>query len=574
LLIRDLDISARAKSCLLNAGYNEIEEILEMSNEELLNVHKNMNDNCVLNVREAINNYKSHEADSTCLLCAEKSNNDIQEKGINELEEIDETACVLYDDLDEWDLSVRTRNCLRRAGINYVQDLCIKKRSDMRKVRNLGRKSFEELCKVMKQHKVYFADTVFDENGEAIEWLYDLSDEIVEVVKNKPEYWEYYLYMKTVLYVSENANEMYSNMELPKWNHTGFLTQLLENTRAVYEYCHDKILKMIECIPNEITDKLKEALGAPGEAGDAEKIIAVSKEIGSLYKKLLQWQDGMKYVYADRRYHSCLDEIYIYGEKIKKNYNELFSKMKTGISFLDKYNAGLIPEEAIEIDLSQNFNNDPSDVLESIRNLVVSLNSEEDCIVEEPELLTDETEELYLEDDCIEDDDFLKYLKIDLSLDNTNFDFDAMVRLANAVFGEEIDTPDDFAESVIEVLSTLTEREQKVLIMRFGLNGCESYTLEEAGKYFGVSRERVRQIEAKSLRKLRHPSRARRIKEGIKKIHEEEIQSNEMRDEEKPIEILELGIRSYNCLKRAHVNSVEQLCAKTCDEILRIRNLV
>ena len=208
MLIRDLDISARAKSCLLNAGYNEIEEILEMSNEELLNIHKNINDNCVLIVREAINNYKSHEAESTCLLSAEKSNNDIQEKGINELEEIDETACVLYDDLDEWDLSVRTRNCLRRAGINYVQDLCIKKRSDMRKVRNLGRKSFEELCKVMKQHKVYFADTVFDENGEAIEWLYDLSDEIVEVVKNKPEYWEYYLYMKTVLYVSENANEM------------------------------------------------------------------------------------------------------------------------------------------------------------------------------------------------------------------------------------------------------------------------------------------------------------------------------------------------------------------------------
>jgi len=64
-----------------------------------------------------------------------------------------------------------------------------------------------------------------------------------------------------------------------------------------------------------------------------------------------------------------------------------------------------------------------------------------------------------------------------------------------------------------EVLSTLTEREKKVLQMRFGLTDGLTKTLEEVGKEFGVTRERIRQIEAKALRKLRHPSRSRKLKD-------------------------------------------------------------
>ena len=59
------------------------------------------------------------------------------------------------------------------------------------------------------------------------------------------------------------------------------------------------------------------------------------------------------------------------------------------------------------------------------------------------------------------------------------------------------------------MLDTLTEREQKVLRLRFGMNDGRARTLEEVGKEFDVTRERIRQIEAKALRKLRHPSRSR-----------------------------------------------------------------
>ena len=70
-------------------------------------------------------------------------------------------------------------------------------------------------------------------------------------------------------------------------------------------------------------------------------------------------------------------------------------------------------------------------------------------------------------------------------------------------------------EQLIEVLATLTEREQKVLRLRFGLDDGRARTLEEVGKEFNVTRERIRQIEAKALRKLRHPSRSRKLKDYL-----------------------------------------------------------
>jgi RNA polymerase primary sigma factor len=70
-------------------------------------------------------------------------------------------------------------------------------------------------------------------------------------------------------------------------------------------------------------------------------------------------------------------------------------------------------------------------------------------------------------------------------------------------------------EQVEDVLASLTSRERRVLQLRFGLDDGRSRTLEEVGREFGVTRERIRQIEAKALRKLRHPSRSKRLKDYL-----------------------------------------------------------
>ena len=85
----------------------------------------------------------------------------------------------------------------------------------------------------------------------------------------------------------------------------------------------------------------------------------------------------------------------------------------------------------------------------------------------------------------------------------------------NSMSPEEYATNEILKEEIKNVLMTLQEREQEVLELRFGLIDGTSHTLEEVGKRFNVTRERIRQIEAKALRKLRHPSRAKKLKDFL-----------------------------------------------------------
>lgn len=94
-------------------------------------------------------------------------------------------------------------------------------------------------------------------------------------------------------------------------------------------------------------------------------------------------------------------------------------------------------------------------------------------------------------------------------------------QLGDFIEDDQIETPVQVTthtmlrEELKDVLGSLTPREQKVLELRFGLNDGRSRTLEEVGNVFDVTRERIRQIEAKALRKLRHPSRSKKLKDFL-----------------------------------------------------------
>ncbi len=113
--------------------------------------------------------------------------------------------------------------------------------------------------------------------------------------------------------------------------------------------------------------------------------------------------------------------------------------------------------------------------------------------------------------------EILKVSADPISLDTTIGEEDDS-HLGDFIRDETVVGPEEAAsyamlqDQIARLLETLTDREQRVLILRFGLKDGRSRTLEEVGREFNVTRERIRQIEAKALRKLRHPSRARMLK--------------------------------------------------------------
>ena len=116
--------------------------------------------------------------------------------------------------------------------------------------------------------------------------------------------------------------------------------------------------------------------------------------------------------------------------------------------------------------------------------------------------------------------DILRISQDPLSLDSPVGEEDDS-NLGDFIHDNSVDAPDDAAAkkmliaAVDEALGELSEREQEIVRMRFGLDDGQARTLEEVGRYFGVTRERVRQIEAKTLAKLRHPQRSQRLKEFL-----------------------------------------------------------
>lgn len=149
------------------------------------------------------------------------------------------------------------------------------------------------------------------------------------------------------------------------------------------------------------------------------------------------------------------------------------------------------------------------------------------------------------------------------------------------IFGGEWEfpRPGDFDGSLEYVLHTLTERERCVLDFRYK----DGLTFEEIGKRFCVTRERIRQIHAKSFRKLRHPGRLNYLKYGVSGViarqteNAREAALASLPKPDKPeditLEELELSVRSYNCLKRAGMNTLRELSEMTFDELCHVRNI-
>lgn len=148
-----------------------------------------------------------------------------------------------------------------------------------------------------------------------------------------------------------------------------------------------------------------------------------------------------------------------------------------------------------------------------------------------------------------------------------------------------------YIKGVAEVLEKLSEREQMIMWSRYA----ENKTLKEVAKEYNVTTERIRQIEAKALRKLGYPRNINCVMAISVKQHQYEIREKALQVEKElrqyygeemkkngaslkviaeiPIEELDLSVRPYNCLKRARINTVGQLQEMTKEKLLNVRNL-
>lgn len=138
---------------------------------------------------------------------------------------------------------------------------------------------------------------------------------------------------------------------------------------------------------------------------------------------------------------------------------------------------------------------------------------------------------------------------------------------------------DEDFERVMAALDLLTEKEKTVLVLRFGLDYGTPRTLEEVGKMLGVTRERIRQLEAKALRKMRTPSRLCKLPALFGFVPPAEPESEvdkKVIDINADTDIINLGlsVRAYNCLKRfAHINTIGDILNYPKEDWPKVKNL-
>ena len=131
------------------------------------------------------------------------------------------------------------------------------------------------------------------------------------------------------------------------------------------------------------------------------------------------------------------------------------------------------------------------------------------------------SEELSIPEEAVREclilrNNYLSYVSLNVHIGNEeDTELVEMIPQEGILSVEGIVTDRELRRALEDVMSTLTQKEQKILRLRFGLDDGRARTLEEVGKQFNVTRERIRQIEAKALRKLKHPSRARKIKDYL-----------------------------------------------------------
>lgn len=428
--IRDMNISARAKSCLLRAGYLVSSEIKDLSDDDLLSI-KNLNQNCVDEIRLDL------ESDDEVLELI-GSKKEPEDKTKNEKQHIERT---IYDNTNEIEDSTKDED----TDIwNWSEGV----------------------------------DEDEDPFDIKVDFSCEIHDEEEDIDYSRVKYEEIYKKLVELDPGIEPLVNRLKNINAPQY---GEVDDLIQKMHAGNKSARERVISMY------LRSAMKIALRM-SELYDYDIQDAISCGIIGLVNGVDKYYQNSSFVF-----HSYIS-MYI-RQSIQRGCNPKW------IDFYYSVHA----QEKFQLLLSVFRKRDNVSVMDVAK----ELNWSEETVIKWIEMLASQMSGKYSLEEVIEQVD----------IEEENVDTNKSFNILRDKSIDYVDLTSDYAaflmlkDQLDKILDSLTEREQKVLRLRFGLYDGRQHTLEEVGKEFNVTRERIRQIEAKALRKLRHPSRSKQVKD-------------------------------------------------------------
>lgn len=676
--IRKMDMSTRAKSCLLRAGYTDSDELEGVSDEDLLAI-KNLNQKCVNEIRKALLGDSGNGEE--CIIIGDSDNDDVDKTDMDlfkdQLFEVLDTltereqnvlclrfgledgktrtleevgnyydltrerirqieskalrklrhpsrfrkirAFVIDHDLDisdilkqfsnhslmvrkpekytyqstsgseivhsnltenddviktpvvKLDLSVRSYNCLRRAGIDIVRDICIRDSADMMKVRNLGRKSLEEVLGRIKE----LGCDLRPEAEDA--FLYGYPEYVKDIIKNKPKGWEYRLYIEIMILNYEWLTE-FSKEEADFWkndydettidSNAGIRDFITEKLEAFKEYTHE--------MSEAMNEKAADAFGEPGEPGDVEKIVYAAEEFFSVYRKWMRWKISFSKANAVQKYHRIIKELYSTADGVLSCVDELYGKLVVARKTFEDYDNRIITLEEINIDLQVSFSVD-MDGFNSALEAIISGDDDDDNSA-------DETDDEFEDIEIHERDSKAQIIIEFCGLEFDEFSETVTIRIwANSwsedtykIWIKDLMVNNQQYES-IDLIGTIEDNERGYLEEEItDVDGTNYDDIRSLSFVIEIDDENNKELANSRIVYVSCDTQEETFK--VERIEDYVDDDDDQPDNteitlESDIEELELSIRSYNCLKRAGVNTIGDLCRMTPSDLMKVRIL-
>ena len=381
--IHDMNISARAKSCLIREGYSDSSQIRDLSDTDFLSI-KNLNQKCLDEIRQAL--FDDNQQDEYII------ENDILEKS--------EDACksesvegnykvILFKVLDS--LTEREKSVLiLRYGLLdgnrcTLEEIGEEFNVTRERVRQIEAKALRKLrhpsrSKQLKQFVDGDADIIELLNGfvdKTIDVINGYPNHVKKIVRDKCEYWEYRLYTEALIVNFEWFSGMKNRG--PLWENEYGDVDISEISELM-SFISDKLKRLIKMSDDidSIYEKVVEGIGKPGEPGDENLILYATNALGFVYLDLINWMNEFYQVETITLYHKVIEEIFKIGDGLFESFESLHQKAIGVKNSFDDYFAGKIKEDEIKVDLSLEYSYDMDGFRKAMKEIEPSYNVSDD----------------------------------------------------------------------------------------------------------------------------------------------------------------------------------------------------